>query len=77
MPDLQFNNISNAAAARMIAVYRKIPAPDGTLPPDDATNTVLWAHVKAVIGGFIRGDDQGPGTRQPRHGARYDQVGSL
>lgn len=55
MPDLQFNNISNAAAARMIAVYRKIPAPDGTLPPDDATNTVLWARVKAVIGGFIRG----------------------
>lgn len=54
MPQLLYDNISNAAAARMIAVFRNVPKPDGTLPPDDATNAELWAHVKVVVGVYIR-----------------------
>lgn len=54
MPDLLYQP-NNAAAARMIAVFRNVPAPDGTVPAADATNAVLWAHVKVVVGAFIRG----------------------
>lgn len=54
MPQLLYDNISNAAAARMIAVCRNVPKPDGSLPPANATNAELWAHTKAVIGVYIR-----------------------
>lgn len=48
MPDLLFQP-NNAAAARMIAAYRRVPDANGNLPASDATNAQLWGHVKRVI----------------------------
>lgn len=52
MPDLLLQPTA-AQAARVVAAYRKIPAPDGSLPADNATNAQLWAHVKKVVAGQI------------------------
>lgn len=53
MPNLTYT-VSDVQAARMIAATRNTPAPDGSVPPVDASNAVLWAHTKKVFGILIK-----------------------